>query len=168
MAVRIVQHRVLVDDVDPTGTDDLNLRFKAAFNIVKLGRLPFLRPRLSLGDVGEVYDRALDSLIGANPDLRLLAGASAGLHILGRNYLSCRHFTTIDDDPFKGSASATVPTSYDCAGEPASDTTRTASRPNSTSVFMFTATPQCVDGEHLNQNSPNVEQSPISNIYRAH
>src|SRR3990172_12329292 len=74
-SMRVVEHRVAVDDVQPTWRNELNFRFETAFDIVKLGRLALLRPSLSLGDVDEVYDRALDSLIGANPDQRLLAGA---------------------------------------------------------------------------------------------
>jgi hypothetical protein len=100
----VVEHRIAVEDVQPTWRNDLNFGFETAFDIVKLGRLALLRPSLSLGDVDEVYDRALDSLIGANPDHRLLARASAGLDILGRNDLSHRHVATIDDDPLKGAA----------------------------------------------------------------
>jgi hypothetical protein len=102
--MRVVENRVAIDDVQPTWGNDLNFRFETTFDVVKLGRFALLRPSLSLGNVDEVYDRALDSLIGANPDHRLLAGASAGFHILGRNDLFCRHVATIDDDPLNGSA----------------------------------------------------------------
>ena len=102
--MRVVEHRVAVDDVQRTGRDDLNLGFEAAFDIVELGRLALLRPSLSLGHVDEVYDRALDGLVGANPDQRLLAGASAGLHILGGDDLFHRHVAAIDDDALDGSA----------------------------------------------------------------
>ena len=98
MAVRVVQHRVAVDDDQRTGRDDLNLRFEAAFVVVELGRLAWRRPRLSLGHVDEVYDGAFDRPVGANPDQRLIAGASTGLHILGGNDLFCRHVAAITDD----------------------------------------------------------------------
>ena len=96
--MRVVEHRVAVDDVQPTWRNDLNFGFETTFDIVKLGRLALLRPSLSLGHVDEVYDRALDSLVGANPDQRLLARASTGLHILGGNDLFHRHVAAIADD----------------------------------------------------------------------
>ena len=102
--MRVVENRVAVDDVQPTWGNDLNFRFETTFDVVKLGRLALLRPSLPLGYVDEVYDRALDSLISANLDHRLFARASAGLDILGRNDLSCRHVATVDDDPLNGTA----------------------------------------------------------------
>jgi len=51
-----------------TGTDDLNLGFEAAFDIVEFRRLALLRPGLSRGHVDEIHDRTLDGLVGANPD----------------------------------------------------------------------------------------------------
>jgi hypothetical protein len=42
--MRVVEHRVAVDDVQPTWRNDLNFRFETAFDIVKLGRLALLRP----------------------------------------------------------------------------------------------------------------------------
>ena len=104
IAMRVVEHRVAVDDVQRTWRNDLNLGFEAAFDIVELGRLARLRPSLSLGHVDQVYDRAFDRLVGANPDQRLLARASADLHILGRDDLFRRHVAAIADDALDRSA----------------------------------------------------------------
>ena len=123
------------------GRDDLNLGFEAAFEIVELRRLARLRPGLSLGHVDEVYDRALDGLVGANPDQRLLARASAGLHILGGDDLLRRHVAAIDDDPLNGPAAGNgsdfVCLRRDSCDRSGDDREQTGQNPE----LIFTATP---------------------------
>src|SRR6266404_9069118 len=57
IAVGVVQYRVVVDDVQGTRADHLNLRLETAFAIVELGRLTSCRPCFSLGHLDQVDDR---------------------------------------------------------------------------------------------------------------
>src|SRR5229473_2754725 len=97
IAVGVVQYRVVVDDVQGTRADHLNLRLETAFAIVEFGRFASCRPCFSLGHLDQVHDRVLDALVGPNPDQRLVADAAAHLDILVRDDLPRRHRVVKDD-----------------------------------------------------------------------
>src|SRR5207249_9364617 len=87
--MRVVQHRIRVDDLEVPGRDDLHMRLEIAFDVVDVrgGREPL--PRLSFRDVLEIHHRVLDRFVGADLDLVHLAhAAAADLPILGENDLS--------------------------------------------------------------------------------
>src|SRR4029077_9509575 len=87
----------VVDHVQRTRTDHLNLRLETTFVIGELRRLALCRPGFSLGHLDQVHDCVLDALIMPDLDQRLLAGATTHLDILVRDDLARRHHVVKDD-----------------------------------------------------------------------
>src|SRR5271163_727346 len=91
IAVGIVQHRILVDDIQRARGNYLHVGFEAALDIVEFGLLGRWRPRFPFGNPDQVDGRVLDALVWPDLDHGLLADAAAHFDILVRDDLAHPH-----------------------------------------------------------------------------